>query len=82
MVGEGGHHLYFIDLSISVSVHGWEVGEQSPSTWPARLLMLGPYHYIPYLFPSPSSSAHNKGSDLGPLWAFQIIMNEVPLEIS
>lgn len=22
-------HLYFIDLSISVSVHGWEVGEQS-----------------------------------------------------
>lgn len=32
--GHRGAHLYFMELSISVSVHGWEVGEQSLSMRP------------------------------------------------
>lgn len=62
-----GHHrddLYFMDLSISVSVHGWEVREQSLSAWPTCLLTLSLYHGTPYLFtPPPRSPMHNGMSD-------------------
>lgn len=66
-VCEGGghrrHHLYFIDFSISVSVHGSEVGEQSLSAWPACQFMFGLYHCTPHLFPSRSYSVDPKRSD-------------------
>ena len=64
--GHRRHHLYFIDLSISVSVHGWEVGERSLSTWPARQPMLGLYQHTPYLSPP----VRDKRSDSGSLRGF------------
>lgn len=55
--------LYFMDLSISVSVHGWEVREKSLSTRPACLLTLSLYCGTPYLFPPPAPPVHNRISD-------------------
>lgn len=74
-------HLYFIDLSISAIVHGWEAGEQSPSAWPVRLLMLGLYHRPPYLFSPPPFQYTSRGLIEVHFGAFGIIINEMPLGI-